>query len=123
CKEKARKTGWAISFSGRKRPIPELSNPNPTIRAAAERLAINTPLQGTAADMIKLAMIAIDQEIDRQNLQGKMILQIHDELLFEVPDLELPIFQKLIKEKMEQVFTLKVPIIVDTAIGKNWAEC
>ena len=123
CKASARETGYAITLAGRKRPIPELSNPNPTIRAAAERLAINTPLQGTAADMIKLAMIAVDKEIQKQNLQGKMILQIHDELLFEVPDSEVPIFQQLIKEKMEHVFLLKVPLTVEIAVGKNWAEC
>src|SRR5690606_16809698 len=105
------------------RPIPEIHNQNPSIRAAAERLAINTPLQGTAADLIKMAMIEIDREIRHRNLKGKMILQIHDELIFELPDAETTDFQSLVKEKMEQVMQLNVPIEVHIAIGKNWAEC
>ncbi len=121
CKESARDKGFSITLMGRQRPIPEIKNKNPAVRAAAERLAINTPLQGTAADLIKLAMIEIDKEIKK--LEGKMILQIHDELIFEVPDDEIPTFKKLIKDKMEHVFKLKVPIIVDIAVGKNWAEC
>lgn len=123
CKESARKTGFSTTLTGRQRPIPELDNKNPALRSAAERLAINTPLQGTAADLIKLAMIAIDKEIERKKLQGRMILQIHDELIFEVPDEEIGIFKELIKTEMEQVFKLKVPILVHIAVGKNWAEC
>ncbi len=123
CKASARKTGFSTTLTGRQRPIPELDNKNPAVRSAAERLAVNTPLQGTAADLIKLAMIAIDEEIQRKNLQGKMILQIHDELIFEIPDEEIPIFKELIKAKMEHVFKLKVPIVVHIAVGKNWAEC
>ena len=123
CKAIARVTGKATTLMGRERPIPELTNQNPMIRAAAERLAINTPLQGTAADLIKLAMLAIDQEMEKRRLQGKIILQIHDELIFEVPDSEVPIFQTFVKEKMENVFQLKVPIEVHIAVGKNWAEC
>jgi DNA polymerase-1 len=123
CKSLARKTGVARTLTGRKRPIPELHNKNPSIRAAAERLAINTPLQGTAADLIKLAMIAIDREIRQQGLKGKMILQIHDELIFEVPDEELVVFQTLITDKMENVFKLSVPLEVHIAVGKNWSEC
>lgn len=123
CKDAARKTGMATTLTGRQRPIPELLNQNPAIRAAAERLAINTPLQGTAADLIKMAMIAIDREIQHRNLKGKMILQIHDELIFEVPDGEIPVFERLVKEKMEHVLKLNVPIEVHIAVGKNWAEC
>lgn len=123
CKSMARKTGVSTTFTGRQRPIPEILNKNPMIRAAAERLAVNTPLQGTAADMIKLAMIDIDKAILDKNLEGKMILQIHDELIFEVPDHEIPLFKALIQEKMEKVFKLKVPIEVDIAVGKNWAAC
>lgn len=123
CKESAKKTGAAKTLLGRKRPIPEISNKNPMIRAAAERLAINTPLQGTAADLIKLAMIEIDKEIRKRQLRGKMILQIHDELIFEIPDDEISEFTTLVKEKMETVLKLKIPIEVHIAIGKNWAEC
>jgi DNA polymerase-1 len=118
-----RKTGATKTLTGRLRPIPEINNKNPSIRAAAERLAINTPLQGTAADLIKMAMIEIDREIRHRNLKGKMILQIHDELIFEIPDDEIPIFEKIVKEKMEHVMQLNVPIEVHIAVGKNWAEC
>lgn len=121
CKEQARKTGVSKTLMGRERPIPEIHNPNPSIRAGAERLAVNTPLQGTAADLIKMAMIEIDRAM--KPLQGKMILQIHDELIFEIPDEEIPPFQKLVKEKMEGVLKVDVPIEVHIAVGKNWAEC
>lgn len=123
CKASARKTGFAKTLTGRQRPILEIDNKNPAIRAAAERLAVNTPLQGTAADLIKLAMIHIDRAIDEKQLRGAMILQIHDELIFEVPDEEIPIFKEIVKEKMEKVLTLNVPIEVSINIGKNWGEC
>lgn len=123
CKSLARKTGCSTTLNGRLRPIPEIHNQNPSIRAAAERLAINTPLQGTAADLIKMAMIEIDREIRHRNLKGKMILQIHDELIFEIPDSEVAVFEALVKEKMEQVMKLNVPVEVHIAVGKNWAEC
>ncbi len=123
CKENARKTGFASTLTGRQRPIAEIHNKNPMIRAGAERLAINTPLQGTAADLIKIAMIHIDEEIRKKNLSGFMILQIHDELIFEVPDEEIPVFEQLVKTKMEHVFKLLVPIEVHISVGKNWGEC
>lgn len=123
CKEEARATGFATTLTGRRRPIPEITNKNHTIRAAAERLSINTPLQGTAADLIKMAMIEIDSVIAAQKLEGKMILQIHDELIFEVPQKELLFFEKLVRDKMEHVIKLNVPIEVHVAVGKNWAEC
>ncbi|MDP1608227.1 MAG: DNA polymerase I [Chlamydiales bacterium] len=122
-KEGARKKGFAMTLTGRQRPIAEIHNKNPMIRAAAERLAINTPLQGTAADLIKLAMIHIDASIKKRNLQGFMILQIHDELIFEIPDEEIEIFQHLVKTHMEHVLKLSVPIEVHISIGKNWGEC
>lgn len=122
-KAQVRKTGHSTTLVGRLRPIPEIHNKNPTVRGLAERLAINTPLQGTAADLIKMAMIQIDQEIRKRKLQGKMILQIHDELIFEIPDSEIPVFESLVKEKMEGVMKLNVPIEVHMAVGKNWAQC
>lgn len=121
CKAKARKSGMTVTLTGRQRPIPEIRNQNPQVRAAAERLAVNTPLQGTAADLIKMAMIEIDREI--QGKKGKMLLQIHDELIFEIPDEEIDIFEKIVKEKMEHVLKVNVPIEVHIAVGKNWAEC
>ena len=123
CKEKVRKQGYAKTLFGRKRPITEIFSKNPSIRAAAERLAINTPLQGTAADIIKLAMIRIDLILNERNPEGFMILQIHDELIFEIPDREIDFFKKIVKEHMEQVIDLKIPLLVDIEVGKNWEEC
>lgn len=123
CKESARKTGRSVTMTGRLRPIPEINSPNPILRAASERLAINTPLQGTAADLIKLAMIEVDMILQRDPSLGVMLLQIHDELLFETPDSQAETLGILVKNAMEQVFTLKVPLVVDISIGKNWEEC
>ncbi len=123
CKKLVYEKKIAYTITGRQRPIIEIDNKNPFIRAAAERLAINTPIQGSAADLIKIAMIEIDKEITKRNLKGYMILQIHDELLFELPQDEIQIFKTLVKDKMENVFDLKVPLTVDIAIGKNLAEC
>lgn len=123
CKKEAEETKVAKTLFGRIRPLPEIDNKSPQIRSAAQRLAINTPLQGTAADIIKLAMIEIDKEIKKEKLEGYMILQIHDELIFEVPDNEIDIFKSLVKKKMEHVVKLKVPLTVDLQVGKNWGEC
>ncbi len=123
CKEKARQSGKSVTITGRERAIPEITSKNGMLRSAAERLAINTPLQGTAADLIKLAMLKIDQKLNKGRHLGYMILQIHDELIFEVPDFEIVALEPLIKETMEKVFHLKVPLVVDITIGKNWKEC
>lgn len=123
CKENVRRTGKAVTLTGRQRPIPEIHSNNPMIRQAAERLAINTPLQGTAADLIKIAMIQIDQLLKKEKAEGYMILQIHDELIFEMPDKQVLPMAHEIKKIMENVFTLTVPLIVDISIGKNWGEC
>lgn len=124
-KQQARQTGKAITYTGRERAIPEISSKNGQLRLFAERLAVNTPLQGTAADLIKLAMLEIHRKISQhpQKLKGYMILQIHDELIFEVPDEEIDTFTLIVKEAMQGVFQLKVPLIVDISIGKNWKEC
>jgi DNA polymerase-1 len=123
CKDRARVTGKAVTITGRERAIPEILSQNIMIRNAAERLAVNTPFQGSAADLIKKAMLEIQEEIEKKKLQGFMILQIHDELIFEVPDDEIEIFKKLVKDKMEHVIKLKVPLAVDVSVGKNWKEC
>lgn len=123
CKEVTRKTGKATTYVGRQRLIPEIHSKNGQYRMLAERLAVNTPLQGSAADLIKLAMLKIDQQITEKKLKGYMILQIHDELIFEVPDDELDIFIPLVKNAMQDVFKLKIPLIVDIVVGKNWKEC
>jgi DNA polymerase I len=123
CKEEARRTGKAVTMTGRERLIPEIHSKNSLLKSQAERLAVNTPLQGTAADLIKMAMLAIDRLLREQKMQGYMVLQIHDELIFEFPDNELNALRPLVKEAMENVFKLKVPLSVDIAIGKNWKEC
>jgi DNA polymerase-1 len=107
---------------GRVRPIPDIQSRNPNLRGFAERTAVNTPLQGTAADMIKIAMIRIDQKLRTQKLQTKMTLQVHDELLFEVPEEEIEAASALVKQEMENVIKLNVPIVVDIGIGQNWRD-
>jgi DNA polymerase-1 len=123
CKASARKTGRAITLTGRQRPIPEIDSKNPALRAAAERLAINTPLQGTAADLIKMAMIQVDALLKTHPEEGMMILQIHDELLFETSEEKANTLSVKVKKIMEGIFELNVPLVVDISIGKNWGEC
>jgi len=123
CKTQARTFGKAVTFTGRERLIPEINSKNGQLRLFAERLAVNTPIQGAAADLIKLAMIAIEKRLTQETLKGYMILQIHDELIFELPDEETNIFTTLVRETMENVFQLKIPLIVDITLGKNWKEC
>jgi len=123
CKERVRKTGRAHTIIGRERPIPEIDSKNPQIRSAAERLAVNTPLQGTAADLIKKAMIVIDEKLSQGQHLGFMVLQIHDELVFEIPDFEITPIEQIVINGMEKVYRLRVPLTVDVSIGKNWKEC
>jgi DNA polymerase-1 len=118
----ARENSYVKTLMGRKRPIPEINSHNTNIRQQAERLAINTPIQGTAADLIKIAMINIWQRLKERDLKTRMILQIHDELLFEVPETELETAKKLIAHEMENALSLLVPLKVDMGWGKNWAE-
>lgn len=122
-KIEARQTGKAVTMTGRERAIPEITSKNGMLRSVAERLAVNTPLQGTSADLIKLAMLEVDRKLAQEGLRGYMILQIHDELLFEFPDEEAEALQRLVKKAMEGVWKLKVPLEVNLTIGKNWAEC
>jgi len=117
-----RKTGYALTLFGRKRPIPDMHSRNPNARSFAERTAVNTPLQGTAADLIKLAMIRIDEILRREKLQARMLLQVHDELLFETPPTEVERIAQLVKREMESVHKLDVPLIVDVGIGENWRD-
>lgn len=118
--ETARKAGYTETLLGRKRAVPELQSRNRNVRQQGERLAINTPIQGTAADLIKKAMIDVDRALRKQGLKTAMLLQVHDELLFEVPREELDAARELIKEKMEGVWQLSVPLIVEMGWGENW---
>src|SRR5579884_1284733 len=117
-----RQCGYALTLFGRRRPIPDMNSRNPNARGFAERTAVNTPLQGTAADLIKLAMINIDRILTEQNLAARMLLQVHDELLFEAPPEEAERVAALVKREMEQVHALDVPLVVDVGIGENWRD-
>jgi DNA polymerase-1 len=117
-----RKTGVAKTLFGRIRPIPEITAQQIQLRNFAERTALNSPLQGTAADLIKLAMIAIDRRLSREKFEAKMILQVHDELLFEAPEEEQKKLEKLVREEMEGVHELLVPLVVEVGIGPNWRD-
>ena len=107
---------------GRVRPIPDINSKNANARGFAERTAVNTPLQGTAADLIKLAMIQIDEELRARKLRSRMLLQVHDELLFEVPEAEVETMREFVREKMEKVYELKVPLLVEIGVGPNWRD-
>ena len=107
---------------GRRRYIPEINSKNATIRALAERNAVNAPIQGTSADIIKLAMIAVDNEMSKQGLKSKMVLQIHDELVFDTLPEEVETLKKIIDKKMENVVKLSVPLTVECDYGNNWLE-
>ncbi|HLW80486.1 MAG TPA: DNA polymerase I [Candidatus Acidoferrales bacterium] len=117
-----RKTGVTRTMFARVRPIPEINSPQANLRNFAERTAMNTPLQGTAADLIKLAMIDIDHRLRAENFRTRMILQVHDELLFEGPHDELARLAPLVKYAMEQVHPLRVPLVVDVKSGPNWRD-
>lgn len=117
-----RKTGFTKTLFGRERPIPDINSRNPNQRGFAERTAVNTPLQGTAADLIKLAMIRIDDELQKRGFETRMLLQIHDELLFESPPGEIEEARKLVKSGMEGVHALDVPLVADIGVGENWRD-
>ena len=117
-----RQSGVAKTLFGRIRPIPDITSPQVQIRNFAERTALNSPLQGTAADLIKLAMIAIDKRLAAEMLEAKMILQVHDELLFEAPISERKQLAKLVREEMENVYKLAVPLEVEICAGPNWRD-
>jgi len=117
-----RKTGVAKTLFGRIRPIPEINSPQAQLRSFAERTALNSPLQGTAADLIKLAMISIDRRLEAEKFEAKMILQVHDELLFEAPPKEKVRLEKLVREEMEGVHKLAVPLVVEICSGPNWRD-
>ncbi len=119
---KARNEGFVTTLMGRRRYIPEINSKNMGIRQFAERQAVNTPIQGTASDLIKLAMVKISEQIKINGLKSEMILQIHDELVFDLPVCELDVLTKLVKERMEQVRKLDVPIKIDMKKGKNWLD-
>lgn len=121
--EQARKVGYVETLSGRRRYIPEIKSDNFNIRQFGERAATNAPVQGTAADIIKLAMIEIQQVLAERGLGTRMLLQVHDELVFEVKESELETTRALVVEVMENAFQLDVPLVVETGVGGSWYEC
>ena len=118
CKE----NGYVETLFHRRREIPEINDKNFMTREFGKRAAMNAPIQGSAADLIKIAMLKMDQALKDANVKSKMLLQIHDELIFLVPDEELDLMQKLVKETMESAMELKVPLKASISVGKSWYE-
>ena len=120
--EQTRREQKVKTLFGRIRPIPDINSKNATQRGFAERTAVNTPLQGTAADLIKLAMIRIDEEIRKRGMKSRMTLQVHDELVFEVPESEVDAMKPLVRQHMENAHALEVPLLVEIGVGPNWRD-
>jgi DNA polymerase-1 len=120
--EEARREQKVKTLFGRARPIPDINSKNANLRGFAERTAVNTPLQGTAADLIKMAMIRIDAAIRQRVLKSRMTLQVHDELVFEVPEAEIDAVKSLVREQMENVHPLTVPLLIELGVGTNWRD-
>ena len=120
--DQARRDQKVKTLFGRIRPIPDINGKNANLRGFAERTAVNTPLQGTAADLIKLAMIRIDAALRQQKLKSRMTLQVHDELVFEVPESEIETMRALVRDQMENVHPLLVPLLVEIGVGPNWRD-
>ena len=121
-RQRARETGYVETVYGRRLWLPELKSGAPIRRQAAERAAINAPMQGTAADLIKLAMISVQGFLEKENFQTKLIMQVHDELVFEVPAAELDAVRTQVPELMQSVAKLDVPLVVEVGVGENWDE-
>lgn len=122
CITSAREKGYVVTMFGRKRYLPDIQSANATVRGYAERNAINSPIQGSAADVIKIAMVAIQEKILSNRLKSNMILQVHDELVFDVFLPELETMKELVRYEMEAAARLSVPLTVDMGIGNNWLE-
>jgi DNA polymerase-1 len=120
--QRAKEMGYVETLFGRKRFLPDINSQNSIVRGFAERNAINAPIQGTAADIIKIAMVHIQKRLENENLQAKMTMQVHDELNFTVPNFEIEIVKKVVVEEMENAIQLRVPLIADCGVGSNWLE-
>ena len=121
--EQARSKGYAVTILGRRRYLPDINSRNATVRGFAERNAVNAPIQGSAADMIKIAMVRIDRRIRREQLKSRMIMQVHDELNFDAYLDELDHLRRLVEDEMTHALgDLRVPIEVSIGTGKNWLE-
>jgi len=122
CIQRAKENGYVETIFGRKRYLADINSQNSVVRGFAERNAINAPIQGSAADIIKIAMVNIQKRLSAENMQSKMTMQVHDELNFTVPKNEIDQARKVVVEEMENVLKLKVPLIADCGVGDNWLE-
>ena len=120
--DKTRELGYVRTLFNRKREIEEIKNTNYLIRSMGDRMALNTPIQGTAADILKLAMVKLYDLLKEKGYKTKMLLQVHDELIFDVPENELDEIKKIVKETMENIYKLSVPLKVSIEYGKDWYE-
>jgi len=120
--QEARETGYVTTLLGRRRPLPEVASNNRMVRANGERMAINTPLQGSAADIIKVAMLRVDDALRHEGLAARLVLQVHDELVLELPEAEVDAAREMVVREMGAAASLKVPLVVDTGVGVNWDE-
>lgn len=120
--EEARETGYVETMYGRRRALPELKSSNYNVRTGAERMALNTPIQGTAADIIKIAMIRVDRRMKREGLKARLVLQVHDELIVECPESEAETVMALVTEEMQSAAELKVPLVAEAHAGKSWFD-
>ncbi|MGH2570200.1 MAG: DNA polymerase, partial [bacterium] len=118
----AREERWVETLAGRRRPVPEIASRDHRTRAFGERIAVNTPIQGTAADVLKLAMIRVQESLDDAGLAGRMLLTVHDELVLECPRAERDDLTELVADRMAHAMELAVPLKVDTGWGKDWSE-
>jgi DNA polymerase-1 len=121
-KEEAKEKGYVLTILNRRRFIPEIKSSNKIVKALGERLAMNAPIQGSAADIIKLAMINVYKRLEKENLKSKLILQVHDELIIEAPKDEVESVRALLKEEMESAASLLVPLKVDMKTGRSWYD-
>lgn len=120
--ETAREKGYVETLFGRRRYLPDLKSKNANVRSLAERNAVNAPIQGSAADIIKLAMIGVDKRINEAGLKSKMVLQVHDELVFDAIGTEVEALKRLVTDEMENVVSLSIPLTVECNYGQNWLE-
>ena len=120
--EEGRERGYVETMLGRRRHLPELASKQPGLRQAAERMAWNSPIQGTAADIIKLSMLTVEKRLASEDLRADMLLQVHDELFFEVLEADAERLGTVVREEMEQVVPLAVPLVTDLKMGRNWSE-
>ena len=120
--EEAKKNGYTTTVFGRRRYIPELNAQNGNMRAFGKRVAMNAPIQGTAADVMKMAMLRVDERLTKEGLDARIVMQVHDELVVETKDSDVERVRVILKEEMEGVASLSLPLTVDISCGKNWLE-